>query len=98
MGINQETGKCRKLRASKQSEVIECSSSLGCHNRQFPKMERKLREARWPPLGHEVLADGVLRARGQESHEGMEQFWKGMRKGPSKLRVGRNVAEGPTEV
>lgn len=32
---------------------------LGCQNISFPKMKGKMREARWCPFWHEILADVV---------------------------------------
>lgn len=61
-------------------------------------MKRKLGEAAWPPIQHEILADVVLIVSGWESHEGVEQFSKGMRMRVTKKRTGRYVAESPAQV
>lgn len=60
-------------------------------------MKRKLGEARWPPIQHGISADVVLIVRGWESHEGVEQFLKGIRKRVTKKRTGRCVAESPAQ-
>lgn len=43
--------------------------------------KEKLREARWSPFRRGMLVDGVLRMRGQESKEAMEEILKGMSRG-----------------
>lgn len=44
------------------------------------------------------MADGVLIVSGWESHKGVEQFLKGMRKRVTKKRTGRYAAESPAQV